>query len=75
MAIPIHIKISTSLIGSKKAYIINWFNENPSLEYITLNYHEKFTPNSKIHTKNNILGLQLLIEWLIDGLKTMGLIT
>ena len=57
-----------------KESIIKWYNENPSLEYITLKYHEKFTPNSKIHTKNNILGLQLLIEWLIDGLKTIGFI-
>ena len=52
-----------------KSSIIQWYNENSSVEYITLKYHEKFIPNSKIHTKKNILGLQLVVQWLIDGLK------
>ena len=57
-----------------KQSIINWYKENPSLEYITSKYHDKFTPESKIHTKENILGLQMVIEWLVDGLKTIGFI-
>ncbi|MHA1803607.1 MAG: MBL fold metallo-hydrolase [Promethearchaeota archaeon] len=55
-----------------KASIIKWHEENPSLEYITLKYHEKFIPHSKIHTKENIHGLELVMEWLMKGLKMMG---
>ncbi|MHA1763101.1 MAG: MBL fold metallo-hydrolase [Promethearchaeota archaeon] len=55
-----------------KASIIKWYHEKPSLDYITLKYHEKFIPNSKIHTKENICGLELVIEWLVKGLKMMG---
>jgi hypothetical protein len=57
-----------------KESIIKWYNEDPSLNYIALKYHEKFIPNSKIHTRENILGLQLVIEWLVNGLKTIGAI-
>lgn len=52
-----------------KASIMQWYREDPSLKSITLKFHEKFTPNSKIHTKENIHGLELLIEWLVNGLK------
>jgi glyoxylase-like metal-dependent hydrolase (beta-lactamase superfamily II) len=52
-----------------KNSIIKWYRENPSLEYVTKRYHEKFTPNSKIHTIENIHGLELLIEWQITQLK------
>ena len=55
-----------------KNSIIKWYNENPSLKYITIKYHEKFTPNSKIHTKDNIHGLELLLEWQITQLKMSG---
>ena len=57
-----------------KNSITAWYNENPSLDYIALKYHEKFIPTSKIHTKENIQGLKFEIEWFIDGLKTMGVI-
>ena len=57
-----------------KNSLIKWYGENPSLEYITLKFHEKFIPKSTIHTKENILGLQLMITWLIDGLKAVGYI-
>lgn len=55
-----------------KNSLIQWYNENLSLEEIAMKYHEKFTPNSKVHTKANIHGLALVIEWLIKGLKTTG---
>jgi glyoxylase-like metal-dependent hydrolase (beta-lactamase superfamily II) len=55
-----------------KELIIKWYGENPSLEYITAKYHEQFTPNSKVHTKENIHGLELVIEWLLKGLKATG---
>lgn len=57
-----------------KESIIKWYNENPSLDFIALKYHEKFIPESKIHTKENIAGLKFEIEWFVDGLKFMGLI-
>ena len=55
--------------------IIKWYGENPSLEYIAGNFHEKFTPNSTIHTKENIKGFELIFEWVIDGLKIAGIIS
>lgn len=55
-----------------KNLIIKWYGENPSLEYITAKYHEHFTPNSMVHTKENIHGLELVIEWLLKGLKATG---
>ena len=58
-----------------KNSIIKWYNENPTLEYIASKYHEKFIPNSKNHTKDNLLGLQLQLKWLIRGLKISGLIS
>ncbi len=57
-----------------KESIIKWYNENPSIEYITSKYHETFTPDSKVHTKENILGLELIVEWLVNGLKYSGFI-
>ena len=57
-----------------KESIRKWYNDNPSLNYIALKYHEKFIPDSKIHTKENIHGLEFEIEWFIDGLKSMGVI-
>ena len=57
-----------------KESIIKWYNENSSLHYIASKYHEKFIPDSKIHTKENIHGLEFEIEWFIDGLKTIGVI-
>lgn len=55
-----------------KNSIIKWYKENPTLGYVTKKYHEKFTPNSTIHTKDNIHGLELLIEWQIIQLKKSG---
>ncbi len=57
-----------------KDSIIQWYGENPSLDYIASKYHEKFIPDSTIHTKENLLGLRLIIEWLVDGLKLSGFI-
>lgn len=57
-----------------KESISKWYNENPSLAYITLKYHEKFIPESKIHTRENIHGLEFEVKWFVDGLKSMGII-
>jgi len=58
---------------AKKA-IIQWYQENPSIDYIASKYHDKFISNSKIHTKSNMHGLVLLIDWLVNGLKYSGFI-
>lgn len=60
-------------IETKEA-VIKWYGENPSLEYIAEKFHEKFIPNSTLHTKENIKGFELIFEWVIDGLKIAGLI-
>lgn len=57
-----------------KNALIEWYNENPDIKNITTKYHENITPNSTIHTKENLLGLELVISWLIEGLKTSGYI-
>lgn len=55
-----------------KNSIIEWYSENHSRDYITAKYHEKFIPNSKIHTKENITGLKWIINGLIIGLLSSG---
>jgi len=57
-----------------KESIKQWYIENPSIDYIASKYHETFIPNSTIHTKENLLGLQLVLEWLVEGLKISGFI-
>ena len=53
-----------------KNSIIKWYNENSSLDYIALMYHNKFIPDSELH--KNIFGVKVIIEWLVDGLKKIG---
>ncbi|MFX1393300.1 MAG: MBL fold metallo-hydrolase [Promethearchaeota archaeon] len=57
-----------------KNSIIKWYKEEHSTEHITLKYHDKYIKNSTIHTKDNMLILQFLVEMLIEGLKTSGII-
>ena len=56
-----------------KDSIINWYNENPSIEYIASKYYEKFIPHSKNYTRENLKGLQMQLKWLIKGLKASKL--
>ncbi len=57
-----------------KESIMKWYGENPSLKYIAEKYHETYAPNSTIHTKKNLIGLELVMEWLVNGLKVSGVI-
>ncbi len=57
-----------------KESLIQWYSENPSIEYLASKYLETYIPNSTIHTKENIIGLHLLISWMEGGLKTSGFI-
>lgn len=57
-----------------KDAIIKWYGEDSSLKYITEKFHERFIPNSTVHTKENIMGFELILEWVINGLKIAGII-
>ncbi|MFX0139337.1 MAG: hypothetical protein ACFFDN_37195 [Candidatus Hodarchaeota archaeon] len=48
--------------------------EEPSTDLKTLNYHDNYIKNSTIHTRHTILIMQFLVEMLIEGLKTNGII-
>ena len=50
-----------------KNAMIEWYNENNDIAYIASKYHKSFTPKSTMHTKENMLGLELLISWLIEA--------
>ena len=55
-----------------KNAIIEWYSESHSRDYISAKYHEKFIPNSEIHTKENLAGLKWIINGLILGLLSSG---
>jgi glyoxylase-like metal-dependent hydrolase (beta-lactamase superfamily II) len=55
-----------------KNSIIQWYKETSSLDYITMKYFETFIPHSTLFTKENLSGLKLAMEWLVDGLKISG---
>jgi len=57
-----------------KESVCQWYEENHSLKYIAEKYHERFTPNATIHTKGNLSGLELLLDWAIEGFKLSGII-
>ena len=57
-----------------KNSLVQWYNENPSIEYLASQYLESYIPNSTIHTKENMIGLTLLMEWMEGGLKSSGFI-
>lgn len=57
-----------------KQAIIKWYKTNPSPEYIAEKYQETFIPNTTVHTKENIKGLEVVMEWLVNGLKISGFI-
>jgi glyoxylase-like metal-dependent hydrolase (beta-lactamase superfamily II) len=57
-----------------KDSIIQWYSENNSIEYVAKKFHEKYIPNSTIHTKENIHGFEFLMNFMITGLKMSGFI-
>lgn len=57
-----------------KDSLIQWYKENPSIEYLATRYLETYIPNSTIHTKDNMIGLHLLMGWMEGGLKSSGFI-
>ncbi len=57
-----------------KNLIIESYNKNPSLEYITKEYHDRLIPNSEIFSIDHLMGLQWNIEQNIDTLKATGFI-
>ncbi len=57
-----------------KEEIIKWYSKNPSVEYVINKYHETFMPESKKNDKHNIARLEVMIPWVITGLKMSGFI-
>ncbi len=57
-----------------KDSIIEWYNENPSVDYITSKYQDIYIPNSTVFPKENMLGLKMVVGWMIKGLKISGFI-
>lgn len=57
-----------------KQTLIELYNENPSLEYITKGYHDKLIPNSEIFSEDKLMGLQWNIKQNIDTMKAAGFI-
>ena len=52
-----------------KSSLIKWYNENPSIDYIIPLYFDKFTPNSKIESKENPVLLKMVLGWAMEGMK------
>ncbi|MFW9973040.1 MAG: hypothetical protein ACFFDF_22845, partial [Candidatus Odinarchaeota archaeon] len=48
---------------------IEWYNENPSLDYIVSKYCKNFAPNSKFWNEKLF---EFLVSMMIDGLKFSG---
>ena len=66
-------EVENLYLKTKKS-ICQWYEENPSTEYIAEKYHETYTPNSTTHTKGNLSGVKLLMEWVVNGFKLSGII-
>ncbi len=60
--------------SNTKDAIIQWYSENDSLDYIASKYHETFISNSSYFRKENLMGLKLAMQWLVEGLKISGFI-
>ncbi|MFW9825892.1 MAG: MBL fold metallo-hydrolase [Candidatus Thorarchaeota archaeon] len=58
-----------------KNSIIKWYNENPSIDYIAPLYFDKFTPNSKIESRENPVILKMVLGWAMEGMKQSGFIS
>ena len=59
-----------SLHHKTKESIIKWYNENPSVEYLSKKFIETFIPNSS----KTLEEMQNSMGWLIKGLKISGFI-
>lgn len=62
------------LYNKSKEAFRNWYKENPSIKDITLMYRDRFIPNSKVFTKENIMNIKFFIKLLIESLKLSGFI-
>ena len=54
-----------------KNSLIEWYNEDPSIDSITNKYFKTFTPNSKIWNEKLFV---ILVDMMINGLKSSGFI-
>ncbi len=54
-----------------KNSLIEWYNEDPSIESITKKYFKTYTPNSKIWNEKLF---EALVHMMVNGLKLSGFI-
>jgi glyoxylase-like metal-dependent hydrolase (beta-lactamase superfamily II) len=59
---------------SIKNSIIRWYHENNSLEYISEKYLEHFSPNTRISRQQYLTELNLVMEMVINTLKSFRII-
>jgi len=57
-----------------KKSLIEWYNQNPSVEYVTKQYQRHIVPNSEIFSEEHLMGLQWNIEQNLDTMKAAGFI-
>jgi hypothetical protein len=53
-----------------KNYLIEWYNENPSIDIITSKYYKTFIPNSKFWNEKIF---EFIVGMMINGLKISGI--
>ncbi len=54
-----------------KSSLIEWYNENPSIDIITSKYCRTLMPNSKFW---NETIFEFLVDYMVNGLKISGFI-
>jgi len=54
-----------------KNALIEWYNEDPSIDNITSKYYRTFIPNSKVWNEKLFV---FLVDMMINGLKLSGFI-
>jgi len=63
-----------NLYFKAKNILINAYNENPDIHFITEKYHDEIIPDSPLFTKETLMGLHWSIEQHIKTLKAIGFI-
>ncbi len=63
-----------NLYFKAKETLIELYEENPSIEYITKGYHDKIVPKSEIFSEDKLMGLQWNIEQNLQTMKAAGFI-
>lgn len=54
-----------------KEAIIRWYRENPDPKRIALKYMETFIPGTHVHSKENIMGLEMMVKDYITSMQLL----